>query len=217
MAYIDTRGRPSKTSIGGAIAINGLMIAGIVFAAPDILPPPLQPPTTIIDIFKPKPVTPIERQKPIEHPHNTTPATPPRSNPGPVTPASGNDLTTTTSGGSVGPVGTGIGTSGIEDPPIKIEPVFKGAQLNPRYADALQPVYPPGLIRAEIEGVVTLRVLVGTDGRVKQVEAVRSDNDAFLETTRRQALGKWRFLPATRDGVPVESWREMTVRFRLPD
>lgn len=216
MAYTDTRGRASKTSIGGAIAINGLMIAGIIFAAPDILPPDMTR-MTLIDILQPKPVTPIEPQKPVDHPRNPTPATPPRSDRGPATPTSSNDLTTTASDDSVGPTGTGITTSVIEEPPIKIEPIFKGAQLNPRYADALQPTYPPGMIRAEIEGVVTIRVLIGTDGRVKQVEAVRSDNDAFLETTRRQALGKWRFLPATRDGVPVESWREMTVRFRLPD
>ena len=70
------------------------------------------------------------------------------------------------------------------------------------------------MIRAEMEGFATVRVLIGTDGRVKQVEA---SDTAFLDATRKQALSKWRFLPATRDGEPVESWREMTVRFQLPD
>jgi protein TonB len=51
---------------------------------------------------------------------------------------------------------------------------------------------------------------------VKALEAVRAAAPAFLEATRRQALVKWRFLPATRGGLPVESWREMTVRFELP-
>ena len=32
-----------------------------------------------------------------------------------------------------------------------------------------------------------------------------------------QAVSKWRFLPATRDGEAIESWREMTVRFQLPE
>jgi protein TonB len=45
---------------------------------------------------------------------------------------------------------------------------------------------------------------------------LRADDPSFLEATRKQALAKWRFLPATRDGQPVESWREMTVRFELP-
>jgi protein TonB len=68
-----------------------------------------------------------------------------------------------------------------------------------------------------MEGFATVRVLIGTDGRVKQVEAVKASDPAFLDATRKQALAKWRFLPATRDGEAVESWREMTVRFQLPD
>ena len=95
--------------------------------------------------------------------------------------------------------------------------VFSAARINPGYANALQPLYPPGMIRAEMEGFATVRVLIGTDGRVKQVEAVKASDTAFLDATRKQALSKWRFLPATRDGEPVESWREMTVRFQLPD
>lgn len=216
MAYTDTRGRTSKSSISAAVAINGLMIAGIIFAAPDILPPDARR-ITLIDILQPKPPEPVEQQKPVAHPLK------PASHPQPL-PPDPQPQTSTSSNADNGyvqpyqpPVDPGAGLKPADPPPIKIEPVFKGAQLNPRYADALQPTYPPGLIRAEIEGVVTVRVLIGTDGRVKQVEAVRSDNDGFLDTTRRQALGKWRFLPATRDGVPVESWREMTVRFRLPD
>ena len=32
-----------------------------------------------------------------------------------------------------------------------------------------------------------------------------------------QALRKWHFKPATRDGVPEESWRTMTLTFVLRD
>lgn len=60
-----------------------------------------------------------------------------------------------------------------------------------------------------------MKVLVGIDGRVKAVELVSADDPGFAEATRRQALRHWRFRPATRDGVPVESWRTMTVRFRM--
>jgi periplasmic protein TonB len=48
------------------------------------------------------------------------------------------------------------------------------------------------------------------------VEPIRFDEDAFLAATRKQALSSWRFLPATQDGEPVESWKEMTVRFQMP-
>ncbi|RYE01614.1 MAG: TonB family protein, partial [Sphingomonadales bacterium] len=62
---------------------------------------------------------------------------------------------------------------------------------------------------------VSVRVLIGTDGRVKAVEQVSATSTAFFEATKRQALGKWRFKPATRGGVPQESWKTMSVRFEL--
>ena len=60
-----------------------------------------------------------------------------------------------------------------------------------------------------------MRVLIGTDGRVKAVELVSSDSPGVFEETRRRALARWRFKPATRGGVAEESWKEMTVRFQI--
>jgi periplasmic protein TonB len=64
---------------------------------------------------------------------------------------------------------------------------------------------------------VVVRVLIGVDGRVKQVERVSADSDGFFEATQRQALARWRFKPATRGGVPVESWKQMNVHFVMED
>ena len=58
-------------------------------------------------------------------------------------------------------------------------------------------------------------LLIGTDGRVKAVELVSTDSPGFFEETKRRALAKWRFKPATRGGVPEESWQVMTVRFEI--
>ena len=58
-------------------------------------------------------------------------------------------------------------------------------------------------------------MLIGTDGRVKQVEVVSTDDPLFADAAERQALRRWRFKPATRDGVPVQSWKQMTVRFEI--
>ena len=78
-----------------------------------------------------------------------------------------------------------------------------------------QPSYPSRLARQDIEGVAVVRVLIGSDGRVKAVEQVSATDPEFFEATRTQAMRHWRFKPATRDGVAVESWRTMTVRFEL--
>lgn len=109
-----------------------------------------------------------------------------------------------------------IGTT----PPIVIEsipatPPLIEAKLDPRYAGNFQPDYPPFEQRNEIEGTSRVRVLVGTDGRVKAVEDVATTSPGFFAETKRRALAKWRFKPATRGGTAEESWIVMTVRFRL--
>ncbi|WP_137752325.1 energy transducer TonB [Sphingopyxis sp. L1A2A] len=99
------------------------------------------------------------------------------------------------------------------DPPPAPRLVF--AELDPRYAGAFQPDYPASEQRREIEGVAKVRVLIGTDGRVKAVELVSTDSPGFFAETKRRALAKWRFTPATRGGVAEESWKVMTVRFEI--
>ncbi|HEV7314470.1 energy transducer TonB [Sphingopyxis sp.] len=99
------------------------------------------------------------------------------------------------------------------DPPPLPKLVF--AELDPRFAGAFQPDYPASEQRREVEGVAKVRVLIGTDGRVKAVELVSTDSPGFFEETKRRALAKWRFKPATRGGVAEESWKVMTVRFEI--
>ncbi len=99
--------------------------------------------------------------------------------------------------------------------PAAADPVFLPASIEPSAMARFQPDYPPELIRADIEGSATVRVLIGTDGRVRAVEMVSAAHPGFFEATKKQALRYWRFRPATRGGVATESWRTMTVRFTI--
>lgn len=116
-------------------------------------------------------------------------------------------------------LGNGSGGTGMEIPfeaiEIAPEPVIVGARLNTRYAEQFQPAYPTGQLRLEREGEVSVRVLVGIDGRVKQIELIDSPHVDFWSATRKQALNKWRFTPATKDGKPIESWMTLKVRFEI--
>ena len=99
-------------------------------------------------------------------------------------------------------------------PPQPIpDPVRTEAKLRPGIA--LLPPYPPSEERAEAEGSVTIRLLIGPDGRVKAAEKVAAASEAFWRATERHALRAWRFTPATVDGKPVESRKVMTVKFEL--
>ena len=110
----------------------------------------------------------------------------------------------------------GSGTFDFKVEPIP-EPVLVDARPDPRYMRDFQPDYPTNLQRLQLEGSVTVRVKIGPDGRVTAVQLVSATHDDFFKVTERQALRRWRFRPATRDGQPVESWREMTVHFRIQD
>ena len=215
MAYVDTKDRPSGASISGALLINGLIVTGIIFAVPDIVPQRFNP-TKIFTIPLLIPTRdPIKPAKP-DPKHRAAAARPagqhlPKAFPEPS--HASEAATGYTSPGDL----SGQGAATTIETTTKIESVFQPAQVNPRFTSALQPGYPPGMIREEREGLVVVRVLIGTDGRVKALESIKADAPAFLEATRKQAISNWRFLPATRDGTPVESWREMTVRFQIPD
>ena len=94
-------------------------------------------------------------------------------------------------------------------------PVFNGATRDPRFADAFTPPYPIALQREGLEGSVTVRVTINEQGRVTACELVKATAKAFFDETREQALKRWRFRPATSDGVPVISQQTLTVHFQL--
>lgn len=121
------------------------------------------------------------------------------------------------------PLTNDAGTSVVEyveplkpaDPPKIVDPIMVKVQPDPRYAAKFQPDYPSTMIRMELEGTVNVKVLVGADGRVKQVQVLHATDPAFAKATERQALSSWRFKPATKDGVPYESWYTTKVIFKL--
>lgn len=219
--HADTRyhaNAPRSVSFGAALAINGAIIAGMIFAAPNVLV--IKHPDKIIepiDIHEAPPPPPIDEPKPVEKvvPHTSTPVAEK-----PILPTTSEvDIkTTTVIPDALPPIEKprDLGPPVVADPP-KVVPALIGATTDPRYAQDFQPEYPSQEIRAQRDGLVTLRVLIGTDGRVKSVEPVSATSDAFFAVTKRQALGKWRFRPATRGGVAEESWKTMTVRFRIED
>lgn len=210
--YLDQKTR-SPVSLGAAIAINGAIIGALLFSSPEFIRELPRAIPLIAPIEDPVPVPPEPPKQ------RTEPQSAPESHVTPseaVFPRKDTGFTAEKITGDPPPIpGTGVGTGIVQDPPSL--PVFVGPQIDGKYMSAFQPPYPPGKQRLGEEGVVVVRVLVGPDGRVKQVARVEAADDAFYKVTAEQALRKWRFKPATRDGVPVEGWREMTVRFELTD
>jgi periplasmic protein TonB len=212
-------GQSRSVSFGAAFLINGAVMAGIFFLiAPQI---GLKDPVTVLTGTN----IPIEEPPPPPEPKPQRKEQPRTSSePLIVTPEPLVDTSsaTTITGTDVIPdtppspyVAEKTGPTVLAEPtPIAVPPLV-GASQDMRYLKDFQPPYPASELRAERDGVVRLKVLIGIDGRVKAVEQLSATSTAFFEAARRQALSKWRFKPATRGGVPEESWKTMSVRFEI--
>lgn len=89
-----------------------------------------------------------------------------------------------------------------------VAPVF-----NADYLDNPPPRYPPMSRRLGETGRVLLRVLVSVSGHAEQVELMQSSGFARLDAAARQAVLRWRFVPARRGDERVAAWVLVPVSF----
>lgn len=78
-----------------------------------------------------------------------------------------------------------------------------------------QPNYPTAALRRGMEGVVTLLVTVDADGKVTRVRVLESSGHGLLDRAAQDGVRKWRFTPATENGVAVPGAARVPIRFRL--
>jgi len=145
---------------------------------------------------------------PAAKPHPVAVARRPRPTLASVAHGTGETATPGLDGAGAGAVGGGGGGSG------------GGGDGGARAAYDTNPLPPYPLMarRLRKEGLVLLQVLVAADGHAAEVRVLHSSgftplDDSALTTVRE----RWRFIPARRDGVPVESSVTVPIRFRLAD
>ena len=94
-------------------------------------------------------------------------------------------------------------------------PVVAPARFDADYLQNPKPVYPPLSRRLNEEGKVWLRVRVGADGSALEVELKQGSGHARLDAAARDAVARWRFVPAKRGAEPIESWVAVPILFAL--
>ena len=67
----------------------------------------------------------------------------------------------------------------------------------------VDPKYPQSFVEAHVDGEVVLYAIIRKDGSVDSIQLVRS-LDPQLDANSMDALARWQFTPATREGLPVE-------------
>jgi len=89
-----------------------------------------------------------------------------------------------------------------------------GAAIQPG-ASCAKPDYPSASRRLEEEGTVSLKFLIGSDGRVLQAEIEKTSGFPRLDEAARNALSKCQFRPGTIDGKAEQSWASIKYTWRL--
>lgn len=85
----------------------------------------------------------------------------------------------------------------------------------PRKISGSSPSYPRWARPTRAEGAVTLRFVVGIDGRVSNIKVQKADGDERFAIAARKAVGKWRFKPALDKGRPVAVWGIQKIQFQF--
>lgn len=79
----------------------------------------------------------------------------------------------------------------------------------------IDPKYPPTLVDERVEGEVVLYAVIRSDGSVDSIQLVRGI-DEQLDANAMEALSRWKFRPASKQGTPVELEAIVHIPFRLP-
>jgi protein TonB len=204
---------PQPVSLGASLTLTGAIIAALIFSAPKLVQLPQPGPITATNI----PIPPDPPLDPVKQPPKAQHLTEqPIVVPETLIPThSADPIPTTTNILPMQPPIAPLPTGPAEPVKLAPPPPLIGPDIDPRYARDFQPEYPGSEIREGREGTATVRVHIGTDGHVLAVEQLHATSPAFFEATRRQAISKWRFRPASRGGVAEDSWKVMTVHFVL--
>ena len=78
-----------------------------------------------------------------------------------------------------------------------------------------EPEYPLANRQRGDQGVVTVLLRISEAGEVMGVEVVNTSGYPALDESARRAVQRWRFRPATRNGVPIPGSIRTAIHFRL--
>jgi protein TonB len=110
----------------------------------------------------------------------------------------------------------------IADPKkvIVIEPRIKPYDISevdqkPRLIRSVQPQYPFLAKQKNIEGKVLVRFTIDKDGYPRKPEVYTAEPEGYFEEAALKAIMRYKFQPATKDGLPVDCIAIQPINFGL--
>ena len=75
------------------------------------------------------------------------------------------------------------------------------------------PVYPREALRRGVGGTVRVQATVSPDGSVERMDVADSSGNRYLDRAAMEAVRRWRFKPAMRNGQPVSETVTIPIEF----
>lgn len=94
--------------------------------------------------------------------------------------------------------------------------IYTKVDVNPVPVKTPPPDYPEAMKRQGISGVVAVSIVIDEKGTVVSASVAKSSQPDF-ETPALDAVKKWKFKPAQKDGAPVKMKVTIPIRFNLED
>lgn len=98
-------------------------------------------------------------------------------------------------------------------PPSASAPATAGNRPTPVPINQPPPIYPREALRRGIGGTVRVQATVSPDGSVERMDVAESSGNRFLDRAAMEAVRRWRFQPAMRNGQPVSATVTIPVEF----
>lgn len=106
-------------------------------------------------------------------------------------------------------LGAGAPPAAQNKAPLRIS----GVVMRTKLIHAVPPKYPEAARKKNIQGVVTLDVLIGPDGKVKSAKVTGGPKQLAKAATK--AVKGWRYKPTVLHGKPIEVETSVQVGFKL--
>ncbi len=81
--------------------------------------------------------------------------------------------------------------------------------------EAAAPHYPPSAVRSRQEGWVQLSFKIDADGRTSDIKVVESQPRRVFDRAAMEAVQRYRFTPAMKNGVAVSTTKQQRIEFKL--
>ncbi|OHC65940.1 MAG: TonB C-terminal [Rhodocyclaceae bacterium] len=209
MSY--TLSRPSPFQRSGLLtAVVGLHVGVflLILAAKTVVPQIMEIPL-VVDLLETQEIKkePVAKPLPMTKPVAVkTPQTPAPKAAAPVVEATQSNV----------PAPAAVVAAPAEAKPVAppAEPVSL-ARFDADYLKNPAPAYPPLSRRMGEEGKVILRVSVNPQGSADSVEIRTSSGSQRLDESAQKTVRNWKFIPAKRGDIAVQSWVLVPIIFKL--